>query len=244
MSSARAPGPLLGSGRSADVFALGSGRVLRRYRTRIDVTAEAELMRYLTAAGYPVPEVFDADGPDLVLERLEGTDMLADLGRRPWLLPRHARTLADLHDRLHQVPAPPGRPAAVGPDGAQLCPGGVVVHLDLHPANVMLTARGPVVIDWLGASAGAAGGDVAMAYLIMATADVDLIPRRLHPVVGLLRGAFLRAFVARAKDSPWPYLASMARARIADANTRPAEAQRLARFAGPPGRRPGRARLT
>ena len=216
------------------MYDVGGGRVLRRYRTRIDVTAEAELMRYLISAGYPVPEVFDADGQDLVLERLEGPDMLADLGRRPWLIPRHARTLADLHDRLHRVPAPPGCPPAVGPDGAHLCPGGAVLHLDLHPGNVMLTARGPVVIDWVGARTGAAGGDVAVAYLIMATADIDLIPRRLHPVVGLLRQAFLRAFVARANDSPWPHIASMARARIADVNTRPAEAQRLARFAGSP----------
>jgi hypothetical protein len=25
-----------------------------------------------------------------------------DLGKRPWLVPRHARTLADLHNRLHR----------------------------------------------------------------------------------------------------------------------------------------------
>src|SRR6516225_5170381 len=80
------PGPLLGAGRSADVYALGPGRVLRRYRVPIDVAAEARLMRYLAASGYPVPEVYDADGRDLVLERLDGTDMLKDLGRRPWLV--------------------------------------------------------------------------------------------------------------------------------------------------------------
>jgi aminoglycoside phosphotransferase (APT) family kinase protein len=231
MPSAWTPGPLLGTGRSADVFALGGDRVLRRYRFPIDATAEAELMRYLAAQGYPVPEVYDADGPDLVMERLDGSDMLADLGRRPWLIPRHARTLADLHDRLHRISGPPGWPAAIGRDGTQLGAGSAVVHLDLHPANVMLTHRGPVVIDWVGARVGAPGTDVAMAYLIMATADTDLIPPMLRPVIGSLRTAFCRRFLASVHDSPLPHLASAARARIADVNTRPAEAARLQRFA-------------
>jgi aminoglycoside phosphotransferase (APT) family kinase protein len=225
------PGPLLGSGRSADVYALGTGRVLRRYRVPIDVAAEARLMRHLSASGYPVPEVYDADGRDLVLERLDGMDMLADLGRRPWLIPRHARTLADLHDRLHQIAAPPGLPAAVGLDVVAQGPGNVVLHMDLHPGNVMLSRRGPVVIDWVGARAGPPGADVAMAYLIMTTADTDLIPIWLRPVIGALRTAYCRRFAARVHDSPWPHLARAARVRIADVNTRPSEAARLLRIA-------------
>jgi aminoglycoside phosphotransferase (APT) family kinase protein len=223
MPSAAEPGPLVGTGRSADVFALGNDRVLRRYRVPIDATVEAGLMRHLAAAGYPVPEVYDADGRDLVMERLDGPDMLADLGRRPWRIPRHARTLADLHNRLHRIDGPPGWPA-VGS-------GTTMLHLDLHPANVMLTKRGPVVIDWVGARVGAPGVDVAMAYLILATSDVDLIPVWLRPVIRWLRAAYLRRFLAAAQDSPWPYLARAARARIADVNTRPAEAARLLRIA-------------
>ncbi len=213
------------------MFALGGDRVLRRYRVPIDATVEARLMRYLAAAGYPVPEVFDAEGRDLVLERLNGPDMLADLGRRPWLIRRHARTLADLHNRLHRIDGPPGWPAAAGRDGTVLASGTTMLHLDLHPANVMLTRRGPVVIDWVGARVGAPGVDVAMAYLILSTSDSDLIPVWLRPVIRWLRTAYLNRFVAAAQDNPWPHLASVARARIADINTRPAEAARLLRIA-------------
>jgi aminoglycoside phosphotransferase (APT) family kinase protein len=230
MPPAEPPGPLLGSGRSADVYALGTGRVLRRYRVPIDVAAEARLMRYLAASGYPVPEVYDAHGRDLVLERLDGRDMLTDLGRRPWLIPRHARTLADLHDRLHQIAAPPGWPAA-GLHGAAGGTGTVVLHMDLHPGNVMLSSRGPVVIDWVGALAGPAGADVALAYLIMTTAEADLIPFWLRPVIGVLRRAFCRRFTAAVRDSPWPHIAAAARVRMADINTRPSEAARLLRIA-------------
>src|SRR6266702_2897560 len=148
------PGPLIGSGRAADVYAVDGGRVLRRYRTAHSCAAEADLMRYLREAGYPVPEVFAVAGPDLVMERLSGRDMLADLASRPWRVARHARTLARLHNQLHQVAAPPGLRQPLGP-------GGQVVHLDLHPGNVMLTAGGPVVIDWSGGCAGPAGAAVA-----------------------------------------------------------------------------------
>jgi hypothetical protein len=57
-------GAVLASGRDADVYLLADGRVLRRCRGG-DVTAEAELMRYVASLGYPVPPVHRAAGPDL-----------------------------------------------------------------------------------------------------------------------------------------------------------------------------------
>lgn len=219
------PGPLIGSGRAADVYAVDGGRVLRRYRTAHSCAAEADLMRYLREAGYPVPEVFAVAGPDLVMERLSGRDMLADLASRPWRVARHARTLARLHNQLHQVAAPPGLRQPLGP-------GGQVVHLDLHPGNVMLTAGGPVVIDWSGGCAGPAGADVAMAYLIMATSDVDGLPSWLVPLARTLRRIFLRRFRAAVRDDPAPHLARAAELRLNDLNVRPAEAARLRRLAG------------
>jgi aminoglycoside phosphotransferase (APT) family kinase protein len=224
MPASEPPGPLIGAGRTADVYAIGADRVLRRYRTPSDVQAEAEMMRYLGQAGYPVPAVYDADGPDLVMERLDGRDMLSDVSRRPWLLRQHARTLGDLHNRLHQIAAPPGWPQVVGS-------GDTVLHLDLHPANVMLTSRGPVVIDWSSARSGPAGADVAMAYLIMASSEVNDLPLLVRGTVGTLRGGFIRQFLLAAKDDPDPHIARVARHRMTDRNVRPSEADWLARKA-------------
>ena len=81
------PGPLIGTGRAALVYDLGGDRVLRRYRVarRPGLTErEAAVMAHLRRHGYPVPEVFDADGADLVMERLHGTTMLGDLESHPW----------------------------------------------------------------------------------------------------------------------------------------------------------------
>lgn len=218
------PGRLIGRGRTADVYALDAGRVLRRYRERWDATGEARIMRHLDAAGYPVPRVYDVDGPDLVMERLDGVDMLTDLGRRPWRLRRHARTLADLHNRLHAIAAPPGVPEGFGP-------GESLLHLDLHPGNVMLTNRGPVVIDWSSIRVGAASADVAMTYLVISTSDTDLVPPLQRPAVAGLRAGLLRCFLDQVRDSPWPQLARVVEARLADFNVRPAEAERLRRAA-------------
>jgi thiamine kinase-like enzyme len=166
------------------------------------------------------------------MQRLHGRDMLADLGSRPWRVARHARTLARLHDRLHRIAAPAGL--------RQFGSGGQVLHLDLHPGNVMLTDDGPFVIDWSNGCAGEAGADVAMAYLIMASSDVDGLPWWLTPVARGLRRVFLSRFRAVVRDDPRPHLARVARYRLKDPNVRPTEAARLRRLAGLADTEPGR----
>jgi aminoglycoside phosphotransferase (APT) family kinase protein len=220
MSRDDRPGPLIGAGRTADVYAIGERRVLRRYRNGDSAEREAGMMAYLAEAGFPVPRVYDASGPDLVMERLGGRDMLADLASRPWLARQHARTLAGLHDRLHAITAPSSLQTRFGP-------GDRMLHLGLHPGNVMLTAAGPVVVDWANVAAGAPAADVAMAWLIIATSEVDAPPLLLRPAIATIRTILLRRFRALVRDDPGPEMARVARARMADPKVRPAEARRL-----------------
>jgi Ser/Thr protein kinase RdoA (MazF antagonist) len=221
MAPIEPPGPLLGRGRAADVYDIGGARVLRRYRKSFDVEREAVIMRHLDQAGFPVPKIYDADGADLVMERLDGRDMLTDLSRRPWLARHHARTLADMHNRLHQVEAPPGWWQPLGA-------GDRVLHLDLHPGNVMLTSRGPIVIDWSSGGSGPAGADVAIAYLIMACSEVDDLPLLIRPMVSSVRAMVVRHFLLGAGDDPAPHIAIAARHRMVDPNVRPSEIEWLA----------------
>ncbi|GAA1894492.1 phosphotransferase [Asanoa iriomotensis] len=148
---------LIATGRDCDVYALGPDRVLRRSRFGRAAAPEADLMAHLAAAGYPVPLVFDADGPDLVMERLAGPTLLGAAMAGTVDAAGIARILADLHHRLHALPA------RVAQDT-----GDRILHLDLHPDNVMLTDRGPVLIDWANAAEGPPDRDVAMTLLIMA----------------------------------------------------------------------------
>lgn len=130
---------------------------MRRYRHGGDVVAEAAIMAYLSERGFPVPTVFEAQHAGLVMERLDGPTMLQALVAGDLDVEEGGVVLADLHRRLHQLPARLSTDPAVR-----------IVHLDLHPDNVMLTSRGPVVIDWHNAAEGSPDLDVALSAVILA----------------------------------------------------------------------------
>jgi aminoglycoside phosphotransferase (APT) family kinase protein len=153
---------------------------------------EARTMAYLHDLGYPVPavEALSDDGSDLVMERIEGRSMVEAIAAAPWTVRRHAKILAELHVRLHEILAPDFLPRA--PVGS----GDRVVHMDLHPLNVMIGQKGPVVIDWTGASAGDPLVDVGVAWALMAAGQIPT-----NPVMALLlgwgRAQLVNGFVSR-----------------------------------------------
>jgi Ser/Thr protein kinase RdoA (MazF antagonist) len=207
---------LIARGRDADIFALDDQRVLRRYRDGGIADAEPRLMTFLAAAGYPVPAVYDVDGSDMVLERLSGPTLTEELARRPWRYRSLGRLLGGLHDRLHAIRAPewlPRRFPAASDDR--------VLHLDLHPTNVMLTPRGPVVIDWRNAAAGDPSADLAMTLVLVGSAEV---PGRINRWG---RGLLLREIGAGCAADPAARMSEVVQARLADPNVTAAEAARL-----------------
>lgn len=168
------PGPLLTAGFSADVYALSETQVLRRYRSGRDAGAEAELMRYALAHGFPVPKAVHVGGPDLVLERLHGPTLLQALAAGVTSLHEGAQIMTDLHRQLHRIPAPTGWSAPGTTDWPHVTGGDVVVHLDLHPGNIVLSeSHGPMLVDWANARTGTAELDVALSALILAEVAVD-----------------------------------------------------------------------
>ncbi|MFJ6831521.1 phosphotransferase [Streptomyces sp. NPDC091209] len=155
-------GRLLGSGRSADVYEIDEAWVLRRDRAGWgDATAEAAVMQHLRSHGYPVPGVRAATRGDLVMERLSGPTMLEAFGQGLLSAQEAGLTLARLLRKLHAVPARLSTDPAVR-----------VLHLDLHPDNVMLTPDGPKVIDWSNTEEGPPGLDWAMSAVILAQVAV------------------------------------------------------------------------
>ncbi|MGH3169190.1 MAG: phosphotransferase [Trebonia sp.] len=219
------PGRFLGAGRNADVYDIGGGRVLRRYRDSRPsavVAREAEVMRHARAHGVPVPEVFEVSGTDIVMERAIGPTMLDMLARRPWTTSAHARLLARLHTAVRAVPAPASLRAPFG-DGTAL------LHMDLHPQNVILTAGGPVIIDWEGASRGPGTGDVAMTWVVVAFSQINA-SRIQTMIVRMVQALFSRHFLRAAGPVPRAVLDAAIEYRLGDPNVLPAESARIRRY--------------
>jgi Ser/Thr protein kinase RdoA (MazF antagonist) len=93
-----------------------------------------------------------------------------------------AAMLADLLARLHAIPATSE----------------AILHLDLHPENVLITGAGPVVIDWCNARTGPADLDTALSALIMAQLAIGSIPHELAATAG----EFLDRFLEHAPGDP------------------------------------------
>jgi aminoglycoside phosphotransferase (APT) family kinase protein len=217
-------GPKLAEGRDSEIFEHGAGRVLRVARNGRSLISEAEIMRYVRSQGYPCPDVHDAGDGYLVMDRLEGPTMMESVGKPPFPLRRSGRLLAELHEQLHRIPAPPGIRAAP-------LPGDRLVHRDLHPMNVMMTPGGPMVIDWANASSGDPAFDVADTWVLFAcaTAPTVGVDRFIIPIG---RRVMLRAFLSRV-DTAAARRAIPAAVdhRLTDRNVSPDERARMRRFA-------------
>jgi aminoglycoside phosphotransferase (APT) family kinase protein len=213
------PGALIASGRDADIFEYGPGLVLRRSRRGRSMKTEARVMEHAHALGYPVPAVDQVsdDGTDLVMERLNGPSMLQLLSAQPWKVRRQGRLLAELHQRLHDIPAPEWLPAA--PVGR----GDALLHLDLHPLNVVITGRGPVVIDWTNACMGDPASDVALTWALMGGGEVPT-GRVKGALLGWGRGLLINSFLAPFdRAAVGAHLPEVVEWKVTDPNMSPAE---------------------
>jgi len=186
------------AGRTAEIFPYGNGKVLKLFFPSIPldwINKETDIGRYIQDMPLPVPKVYERikakEREGLIYERIDGPSLLSELARKPWTVARTARLLAKLHVQVHQVAAPsniePQKEWATGgiPESKKLSPklrddvlqlleslpqGDRLCHGDFHPGNIILTRRGPVIIDWMTTSRGTAAGDVARSSVIMEVA--------------------------------------------------------------------------
>jgi aminoglycoside phosphotransferase (APT) family kinase protein len=158
------------------------------------IEREFAFMKAAGAAGLPVPaadKLLQQEGRfGIVMERIQGPSMLKVISTQPWKASALTRQLAELHVQMHACTLPEGSytqreqiqrgiewakalpPEQKGPILARLQTlpeGSALCHGDYHPDNVILTARGPVIIDWLTGARGHPLGDAARTSLLFTT---------------------------------------------------------------------------
>ncbi len=186
-------GPKLADGRTAEIFAWGDDHVLKLYRegwTRRTAEYEHSLAKASEQTGYRVPhvgEIIELDGrAGIVYQRIDGETMLGRILKQPYRLIGFSRQMADLHLEMHTKDATDLEPvterlagkidAVEALDAAtkavifkrlfSLPQDTKLLHGDFHPDNIMLTASGPVIIDWIDATLGHPLADVARTAIL------------------------------------------------------------------------------
>jgi len=192
-------GPMLAQGRTAEIFTWGDNQVLKLFLDWCPAhwaEHEARVTQAVHEAGLPAPAVegiVDVDGRlGIIFERIEGPSMLRELTSKPGKLFRLARSLAELHVAMHscelpELPSQQGKlendiravaalPAHVREAAlkalAELPDGSAVCHGDFHPDNIIMSSRGPIIIDWITASQGNPLADIARTWLLLRLSEV------------------------------------------------------------------------
>jgi hypothetical protein len=187
----------------AEVFAYGPGRVVKLDRPSWNGVAyfEADIVNRLALAGLPVARshgVVNLEGRSgVVLDRVDGRTLLTELVEcHEQNVQAMAEQFADLQYSLNSVSIP-DLPDLVVRLNAGLEQSGLpepleeelaavlmslddgrrtVCHFDFHPLNVLVSANGWVVIDWVGVAAGPAIADVARTQVLWGNERTPPIP--------------------------------------------------------------------
>jgi len=194
-------GPLLGTGKVAEVYAWGDDLALKLYKPGVPKTSafrEAAILSIVEGFGLPAPRVHSVGGElqgrwGLMMTRAEGQPFATALMTSP---PNqaHIAALAALHRQIHDVVATQlpslkarlranigraplldaARKARLLAQLAALPDGDRLCHGDFHPWNVLGTPEHATVIDWLDATSDVPAADVCRSYVLIASASAPM----------------------------------------------------------------------
>jgi Ser/Thr protein kinase RdoA (MazF antagonist) len=251
-------GEKIGEGATADIHAWAPGQVLKLFKTGVSqrlAKHEARMTRAVFTAGGPAPEVLGEVTLEgrfgIVLPRLHGPTLVQLLRTRAITSEQAGATLASLYISIHKTPPPPNTPslrdwfAAVSVPGGipkhiapgilalieRLPPGDRLCHGDLHPNNVIMTADGPRIIDWVCTVRAPAAYDLGRCYILLC----ELIPEGMDPERPRALNAAVQSEYARlAGMAPAgltaamePYMPILCAFALAEGTTNPARRERL-----------------
>lgn len=214
---------LIACGRTAEVYAWDNSTVLKLFFDWLPSEfIEREAYAASIIATYPVPSakfigtLSVSNRRGLIFERVDGPSMVALMSSKPWLLSRQALLFANLHFLVHSQPGdglpqlktvireainkaqsltPELRAFALQvldslPDGHSLC------HCDFHPEQIVMTATGPRILDWMSACQGDPMADVARTSVLFVLGH---IPSQLsfftRTFIYIARGPFYRRYL-------------------------------------------------
>ena len=214
---------LIGKGKTAKVFLMNNGRVLKLFNKGFwepAIESEYEAMKCINELGINAPQCYEKmsinDQIGITYEHVDGTSMLENISRNILKLNFYARRMAFEHFMIHQnhtdkLPNQIGRfedqikntNELIGKYSDKLITklkmiksGNAVSHGDFHPDNILVENNNCIVIDWMNSYSGSPAGDVARTYLMLISPYIpDNIPRYLIFVLNIIKRNISKTYI-------------------------------------------------
>lgn len=170
-------------------------KLFRKSTNLTAIEEEMTMANIIQDYNLPIPKFFGKMEYDerigLIYEYITGQTLSFCLLRKPWALFSFAKQMAEIHSMIHKVKLE----EIPGPNYQQkyrlewiinhtdkltveakkitidflnqLSEGHSLCHGDMNPNNILLSEQGPVVIDWMSATAGNPAGDVARIIIVL-----------------------------------------------------------------------------
>lgn len=246
-------GEKIGAGKTAEVFRLRSNEhlIVKYFYPHVAkelIEREWAAARHVSTSQLPVPHARKKlvwNGRNAIIyDYVEGTSALQELLNEPGTYRKIGQMLATLHAQIHKktgVGLPPQKMYLIKqmrqasyldrdvqeaviqqldhlPDGSFTC------HGDLHPDNILLTLRGPVILDWMNAHCGHPAADVARSWIMLRTGSLPaFLPEEIRSAIQALQVSlsdhYLQSYLTQTSqplDTIMAWVRPVAAARLAE----------------------------
>lgn len=143
---------VLSETRLGRTYAINDAYVARVLTMPIERYERLGLITHIVNSGFPAPRIYDTVGNTLIMERVHGPTLFQALVSGETSIDDGAYLNVALMEQLHTMPVPDELRQAALDDpivGALTNPQHLaILHMDLHPANIILTEHDAVPISW------------------------------------------------------------------------------------------------
>ncbi|ENQ3077053.1 phosphotransferase [Bacillus cereus] len=213
----------MGAGITAEIYLWNDKEIVKLFHNHIQeslVEKEFLASQEVQNFGLPVPKVGDKvsyqNRTGIIYEKIDGVTLTEQLAKNPMNVGKEAKRFAALHFQIHS------RKSSVVSDIcdtltlqinhcnrfmseqkekittyiATLPTNKAVCHMDFHPDNILISEKGPIVIDWMTTGFGNPFADVARTVVILKHAHLpESIPESVKQGILALRHAFCEEYV-------------------------------------------------
>ncbi|MBN2436959.1 MAG: phosphotransferase [Spirochaetes bacterium] len=252
----------INEGRTAEIYDFEEGKIIKLFRnsfSRKAAESEYRISSDVASLFLNAPKVYGTKTVEnrfgIIFEKLIGETGQKMVCTRPWLSGKISRIMAEKHNEIHSKSGKSLKSQKLMiahaidktddlvseekeklqnylktlPDGVSLC------HGDFHPDNLIFSARGPVVIDWITAGCGSPACDIARTCLILDSkampANAGLLTRI---IIKILRKSYYRSYrskILKLSGLRWSdienWILPLAAARLTEGNAPDEQAELL-----------------